>query len=320
MTLSPEIIAILILDGIFMIFATLALFLAIGIARKWDIENLSQSQYTLEKRALLVATIIKYIFICKLLLFMFFIFTADKLSSAITGAMCAAGVINAVSFGLWMFALKILNVYVFGVWLALDRADLKFPNLPLTKKKFFVFIFAYVLLFVEIIAEVSFFTSLDVERIVSCCGTLFSVASSSSFSLLFSLDNWLILSLFYGSFALLFLSALLKNPQLFIGTNIVFILISILSLILYFSTYVYELPTHKCPFCLLQKDYFFTGYPMYILLFLGTFWGISGSVLQLLKVQNEQKFYIRSLIISVMYTLYVSAYPIIFYLKNGVWL
>ena len=40
------------------------------------------------------------------------------------------------------------------------------------------------------------------------------------------------------------------------------------------SVYYYELPTHHCPFCLLQGEYHYIGYPLYLALFSG---GVTGT-------------------------------------------
>jgi hypothetical protein len=40
-----------------------------------------------------------------------------------------------------------------------------------------------------------------------------------------------------------------------------------------------ELPTHHCPFCILQKEYGYIGYPLYLLLFAGAILGMGVGVL-----------------------------------------
>jgi hypothetical protein len=79
MILSPEVLTIEILDTLFLIFGTLSFILAFKISLRWDIDSTTQSQYILEKQSFLSATIIKYIFAIKLPLFLFFIFTLDKI-------------------------------------------------------------------------------------------------------------------------------------------------------------------------------------------------------------------------------------------------
>ena len=54
---------------------------------------------------------------------------------------------------------------------------------------------------------------------------------------------------------------------------------SIVSIVTFISPYIYELPAHHCPFCLLQREYGFIGYPLYLLLFGGVVSGLSVGVL-----------------------------------------
>ncbi|DAB33655.1 MAG TPA: hypothetical protein CFH82_09480 [Sulfurospirillum sp. UBA12182] len=321
MTYTPEVITLLALDALFLILATLCVILSISIVRSWDMNATTSFQYTLEKRAVLVATFVKYIFFLKLPLFLFFIFTSDKISGVITGAMCAAGVVNSVSFGMYLLILKLINLYLFGLWLVLHVKDLKDEKRALTKKKFILFILGYLFLLIEVFYEFGFFNSLDIDKIVSCCGTLFSAATSSSLSLIFELENYQTLLLFYSLFALHLITLYTKSASMGIGSSVLFLIISIISLILFFGTYIYELPTHHCPFCFLQKDYYYVGYLIYVTLFCATFFSFSGGIIALLtQEQVSKKLYNISFVFTILFTLLVSAYPLIYFLRNGVWL
>ena len=135
MTLTPEIIALLTLDVIFLGLGTLALVLSLRIAYRWDYAASTPLQYRLTKQSTLVAVIIKYIFVLKLPLFLFFIYTCDKLSAVITGAMCASGVVNSVGFGLDLTLFKLFNLYGFGFWLLLHAEDASHVRLAYTRLK-----------------------------------------------------------------------------------------------------------------------------------------------------------------------------------------
>jgi len=321
MMLSPEVIALLLLDALFLLFGTLAFILSLSIARNWDGLSSSEHQYALEKKALLVATIIKYIFYLKLPLFLFFIFTSDTISNLITGAMCAAGVVNSVDFGLMLFGFKIINLYLFGFWLLLHAIDMRDEALPYTKTKFSLLMLFFLFLVAEILCDFYFFNALNIDKIVSCCGTLFSAASTSSFAFIFDIEPPVLLGLFYALFALHVTFFYLKEPLGFLLTNALFLPVAILSLILFFGTYVYELPTHHCPFCLLQKEYYYVGYLLYITLFGGTFFGISAGVMSLMeKGKRRNALYAYSLWFTLSYVLIVSAYPLVYVYRNGVWL
>lgn len=320
MSLTPEIIALFILDAIFLFFGVIALVIGCKIAFKWDYHATTPLQYTLTKQSFLVSTIIKYIFMLKLPLFLFFIYTCDKLSNIITGAMCASGVVNSVDFGLYLTLFKLLNLYLFGFWLLLHYADISDEKLPFTKLKFTLFVLFSFSLFAEIALEISFFATLNISKIVSCCGTLFSAASTSYISLLFILDERIWLGLFYTFFGIIVGVSWFRNIPVMIFANLIFLILSIIALIVFFSPYIYELPTHRCPFCLLQKDYYFVGYALYVVLFAGTFYGMGGGILALLTKKAQPRFIRASLFFNSLYVLIVSAYPIVYFMRNGVWL
>ncbi len=319
MILTPEVLAILILDVIFAFFGVIAFILSIKIFFGWNLESVSQGQYKLEKQSFLTATIIKYIFVIKVPLFLFFIFTLDKISHVLTGAMCAAGVVDATPYGTYLFILKIINLYLFAYWLVLHNEDIKHENQPYTKLKFGIFIIAFFFFIAELVVEWVMFASINVDKMVSCCGTLYSSSADSAISSIFSIDTPILLSLFYGNFFFIVVFYFLKRKYLFAISNLLFIVISIISLIVFFGTYIYELPTHHCPFCFLQSDYYYVGYLIYTLLFIGTFYGIvTGFVKE--SEKNITKNYKISMMFNFFYVILLSLYPIVFYIKNGVWL
>jgi len=319
MILIPEVLTILILNLIFILFSSIAFFLSIKIFLKWDMNSNSTLQYTLEKQSYLTATIIKYIFIIKVPLFLFFIFTLDRLSHILTGAMCAAGVVDATDYGNYLFVLKILNLYIFAYWLALHNEDMKHENQPYTKIKFGLFIVAFFLFLAELIVEGVMFASIDLDEIVSCCGTIYSSSASSYISKIFAINPSLLITVFYINFVFITLFYLMKRSYLFAISNIFFILISIITLITFFGTYIYELPSHHCPFCFLQSDYYYVGYLLYTLLYAGTFYGIATGFIQT-QEETKRDNYNKSMLFNFLYVALVSLYPILYFIKNGVWL
>ena len=314
MILSPEVLTLLILDFLFVIFASIVFILSLQIYKSWDINSNTTLQYTLEKRSFLASTIIKFIFIIKIPLFLFFIFTLDKISNVLTGAMCGAGVLDATDVGNYLIIFKILNIYIFAFWLLLNKSDLQNKLQPYTKVKFGLFLLAYLLLIIEIYLEVDMIFSFEIDKLVSCCGSLYSSSSDSFVSNLFSVSNSILVSAFYANFLILLIFYFLKNNYLFALANTLFVISSIFSLIMFFGTYIYELPSHHCPFCYLQDDYYFIGYFLYATLFLGTFNGL------VVIFKNEIKYYNLSMLFNSLYFIIVSFYVVFYYLRNGVFL
>lgn len=322
MMLSPEVLTIIILNSIFLLFGTIAFIFSIRIFFSWNINATTQKQYNLEKHSFLASTIIKYILTFKILLFIFFIFTLDKISNVLTGAMCAAGVIDATAYGIYLLLFKLINIYLFGFWLVIHKFDIKTENLKFTKLKFGFFILIYFLFVSEILIELTMFSSIDVDKLVSCCGTIYSNSSDSYISSIFSLNSNILLILFYSTFLLLIIAYTIRNNYLYIIFNQVFLILSIITLITFFGTYIYELPTHFCPFCMLQGEYGYIGYFLYLSLFLGTFYGFVLGINNLLTQDNaiSNYYYKMSFAFILLYTIVISYYPIAYYISNGVFL
>lgn len=315
MLLTPEVVTIFVLNAIFMLLGAAAFFLSIRIYLFWNSDATSPMQYRLEKESFLAATIIKYIFSIKVPLFLFFIFALDKISNVITGAMCAAGVVDATDIGMSLIVLKIINLYLFAYWLKLHSKDMLLRDQPYTKLKFTLFIGLFLLFVIEIVLEGFMFASIEIEKMVSCCGSIYSSSSTSALSTLFRLDTPYLLALFYSNFMLIVLFYFLKKRYIFTLLNIIFIPVSLISLILFFGTYIYELPSHHCPFCYLQSDYYYVGYLIYFLLFTGTFYGIVVGF-----VDESEANYKISLLFNSIYVIFLTIYVASYYFKNGVFL
>lgn len=320
MTLLPQSVLLLTLDMLLLILGSIAFFNALWMALLWKEGSSSALQYRLEKRAYLVHLIIAYLFALKIPLFFFFIYTADTLSSVITGAMCAAGVVNAVDFGFYLLVFKLFNLYGFGVWLLFYAKNKEHPLMPYTKITLGLYLLLFIPFVIEIALEARFFSSLNVSKIVSCCGTLFSSASESYASLLFIPDPLVWVGLFYAFALLMLFSFRIRSLVLIFFSNLMYLIFAIISLIVFFSTYVYELPTHRCPFCLLQSDYYGIGYFLYSALFLGTFLAIGGSVVGGFTQQYPTRGFRFAVIFNLLYLFSVSLVPLLYYWRNGVWL
>ncbi len=54
-----------------------------------------------------------------------------------------------------------------------------------------------------------------------------------------------------------------------------------------FCLYIYELPTHHCPFCILQKEYGYIGYVLYAALLGGAVAGLSVGILMPFRARGS---------------------------------
>jgi hypothetical protein len=80
-----------------------------------------------------------------------------------------------------------------------------------------------------------------------------------------------------------------KGGYLFASLSGITFVVSIISMISFISLYFYAMPSHHCPFCILQKEYSYVGYPLYVLLLSGTVTGIGVGLLQPFRKKESLK-------------------------------
>lgn len=316
--LSPYLLSIFIVEAIILILASISLYWAIKISLDFDINNTTSYQYNLATRGYLVAVIIIFILSVKLPIFLYFIWTMDSLSSIVPGAMCAAGIVSGSDYGTFMLSLKIFNLFFLCGWLLLNYYDLKSPNSVYMKLKFYLFQPLFLLLVVEFILELAHFSKISTQTPVACCSVIFSQNDINS--LPFYQTNEFIIGFFLLFFIFYVIAGFFKRPILFGIFSFAFAISTIYALIRFFSPYIYQLPTHMCPFCMLQSDYYYVGYIIYILIFLGILSGWFTLILYFLNKPTKPFFYKLGLISNTLLTLLLFAYPVLYYVKNGVWL
>ena len=317
-TFQPFVITLLFCEALVLFFAIIALFYALKIAFKFDANLLNPAQYKLAQTSYLVSTIVKFALFVKLPLFLFFIWTLDELSNLIPGAMCAVGVIDATKFGAYLLFFKITNLFLLSGWIYLNSQDFKTKTCEFTRLKFRFFIAIFIFIFCEIALEYLHFFSIKTDHAVQCCSVIFRTSDFSQVA--FYHQNSLILGAFYGTFALFCVSAILRKEAVFNALCVIFMFVSIYALIRFFSPYIYELPTHKCPFCMLEKEYNYVGYAIYILIFFGALSGVYGFIAKLLNIKFDNFWYRLSLVANSLLVAILSAFVLVYRFKNGVWL
>jgi hypothetical protein len=285
MIMHPAVIA-LFSGSILVSFMVLyAAYYGVSILRHWNLKDGSELQLNLERKTYLISTIMSYVFCFQLLSLFLFIFTADKLSSLFVGAMCAAGTLNVNGYGYPAMLLKIINFILGGTWLIMNYTDNRAVDYPLIKKKYLFLIVIVPFIIAEMVIQSSYFLNLKAHVITSCCGSLFSPEGLSTGAGLAALPRIPLKIIFYSSMALTIVSGLYfyfrvnRIGYLFSIMSVITFAVAIASLISFISLYFYELPTHHCPFCILQKEYHYIGYLLYAALLGGVTGGTGVGVL-----------------------------------------
>lgn len=284
MILHPAIIALVLVSLMISGMAIYASFFGVQIIRRWDIQSGSEEQLALERRTYLISAILSYMLVFQIGSLFLYIYTADGLHSLFVGAMCAAGTLNVNPYGYPTFLLKILNFILAGLWLIINYTDNRAHDYPLIRKKYAMLLFLTPLIVTEAIAQFIYFMQLKGDMITSCCGSLFSTERRSVASDIAAMPAGASMAGFAVCLLMTFSSGIVywikgKLGRFFSSFSGASFLTSCVSLISFISLYFYELPTHHCPFCILQREYYYVGYLLYASLLTGAISGLGVGVL-----------------------------------------
>jgi hypothetical protein len=288
MIIHPSIIALTLSSVLISFIVIYAAFYSIQILRKWDIRSGSELQLGLERKTYLISTFLNYTLGFQLISLFFYLFVADHLHTFLVGAMCAAGSLNANNYGYPTLILKLINFLLVGIWLILNYTDNRAYDYPLIKKKNIMLLIIAPLIVIETFLQGNYFLQLKPNIITSCCGTLFSNGNEGVGAEIFALPIDAMKATFFLSMALTAASGLYfyfkgRGGYVFLGLSALTFVVSILSIFSFISLYIYEMPTHHCPFCVLQKEYDYIGFPLYLTLFGGVISGVGAGLLTAFK-------------------------------------
>ena len=288
MVQHPAAMALLLSSFLITAMSLYASWYGIKILLHWDISSGSELQLSLERRTYLISTILGYSLFFQILSFFLLIYTADSIHSLFSAAMCAAGSLGANGYGYPLLLLKLANTLIAGVWLTINHLDSRGYDYPLVRRKYQLLLCLTVLLIIETLLQYRYFINLKADLITSCCGSLFSPEKRGIAGEIAAFPARPAMIFFAGAFAAHLGSgvfSLLRDRgwYLLAATTATFFLTATVALISFISLYFYELPTHHCPFCILQKEYGFIGYLLYGCLIGGFIAGVAGGAAEKFK-------------------------------------
>jgi hypothetical protein len=273
MILHPAVIANVVASLIISGALVYAGYYGIQILRRWDLRSGDEFQLILERRTYLISTILTFACGLELMSLFLYVFTANNLCPLFVGAMCAAGTLNVNPYGYPTLLLKIVSFLFAGLWLILNHTDNQAYDYPLIKKKYLLLTFIVPFSVLETILQSAFFLNLKANVITSCCGSLFSSEQVKGVgSELAALPIVPMMWIFYLGMGVTLLSGVYfyvkgKGGYLYSVFTFAMFAVSLAAIISFISIYIYELPTHHCPFCIVMDEYGYIGYALYLPLF-----------------------------------------------------
>jgi hypothetical protein len=292
---------------------------ALRVLLHWNPASDSNQQIRLENETWLASTLVAYGLGFQIIMLVLFVLAADHYCQVIVGAMCATGALLANQWGIPTLIVKIGGVFLYGFWIVMHQIDIRSEHYPLVRVKYYYLLFLLPLLLADNLLQFFYIANLSPDIITSCCAVVFGDSGSEGRNLLTGFDRQTTLIAYYGlTVCLLATSTLLiRHWQKVLAAVhgvlwLIFFSVAILSIITIFSSYIYAMPFHSCPFCILKPEYGYIGFAIYGTLIIATFSGISAPLVELFKnqkgllgvVRNYQKQAVfLSLVLLIIFTL-----------------
>ena len=262
---------------------------AIKVLRFWNGDSDSAGQIRLESETWLAALLVQYAMFLQLISLCLLVMALDSYAEVLVGAMCATGALFASSYGPPILLLKIIGLFFFGGWILTHRLDLCSESSPLIRLKFSLLLLLLPLQIIDAFCLLAYLSELEPDIITSCCGVIFGNGARDGRNFVGPLPILPLMILFYTLGAVIFGHSLVVVKRdtcnrygmaNFISLTfsvlwLLFFLLALMVVVAVISSYIYGMPSHRCPFDILKKEYNFVGYPIYLTLFIATFSGMS---------------------------------------------
>ena len=290
MILHPWILGLIVGHCALLAVFSLGVINAWKIFRGWDYNSAEEKQFLLEKKTYLVSTVMNFALFTQILMLFLFEVAADDLADVLPGAMCAVGTLSSNDYGFPLLYIKIVSFFVYFIWLTINFLDNQMETYPLVRKKYLALMLIYPLAVAETVLLFMFAFDLDPSVITSCCGSVYNEGTEGVGGSMASASAGFILPLFFSIVILLLLNRFIVNRHdsekqrlgnlLEFPLWITFFITAIAVIISFISTYIYEMLSHKCPFCFMGAEYHYYGVALYLFLFVATAAGMTGGVLE----------------------------------------
>jgi len=298
MILHPWILGLIIGHSALLTVFSICIINAWQIFRGWDYNSTEEKQFLLEKKTYLISTAMNLVLFTQILMLFLFEMAADELADILPGAMCAVGTLSSNSYGFPLLNLKIVSFFVYFIWLMINYLDNQIETYPLVRKKYLGLILIYPLAAAETVLLFMFAFNLDPSVITSCCGSVYNEGTEGLGGNLAGASASFILPLLFSIIILLLMNRFVFNRRdagkkrignlLEFPLWIAFFITAIAVTISFISTYIYEMLSHKCPFCFMGAEYHYYGVALYLFLFAATAAGLTGGVLEMIPFSLKE--------------------------------
>jgi hypothetical protein len=309
---------------------------ALRVLRRWNMDSDSAAQIKLESETWLAALLVQLGLMLQIFSVFLLVIAADSFSGVLVGAMCAAGAFLANQYGVVALFLKIIGLFIYGYWIVLHRLDIRSEYFPLTRIKSWYLLGLIPLLAADLFVVTKYLQLLEPDIITSCCGVLFGNGDQGGYNLVGPLPVATAMTLYYALAVVVMVlswwSLMTKREagaifSFLSGTLwLLFCAFSLLIITAVISSYIYAMPSHRCPFDILKAEYNYVGFIIYVMLFGASFFGSSAGYVGIFRnrpgLQLPLRDFQRSswklcLVVLPLYLLLISWYPASYLIMGG---
>ena len=333
MFLNSWSLALILSSLIVLLLGTLACRTAVRVLKDWDPASDSNKQIRLENETWLASTLVEYGLGFQIITLVLFVLAADHFCQVIVGAMCATGALLANSWGVPTLLVKIGGVFLYGFWIVLHKLDISSENYPLVRVKYRYLLFLAPLLLVDNLLQLLYIANLSPDIITSCCAVVFGGGGQDTGNLLDGFNQTLQLTVFYGTVLCLITTSIILIRRwhgliAFIHASLwlFFFVVALTTITTVFSSYIYAMPFHNCPFCILKPEYHYIGFALYGAIIIATFFGVTVAGVEFCRKRKDlngitlrfqQKATWIALILLVLFSVLVSYHFLLYTLLGG---
>jgi len=258
---------------------------ALRVLRFWEPGSDSNRQIRLENEIWLSSTLVAYGLGFQIINLILFVLAADQFCQVIVGAMCATGALLANPYGMPALLVKLFGVFFYGFWILLHQLDIRSEQYPLVRIKYLALLLLLPLLVLDASLQTLYIAGIKPDIITSCCAVVFGESTGGGSNLITGYSQQGLLAAFIGSIIVLIICGLglLRRWRHWLAWFYAlgwfwFFGLSLVVITTVISSYVYAMPYHKCPFCLLKPEYHYFGFALYGALIPAAFFGASAAL------------------------------------------
>ena len=290
MFLNPWSLALTLCSLVVLVLGAVAGKTALRVLRFWEPGSDSNRQIRLENEIWLSSTLVAYGLGFQVITLILFVLAADQFCQVIVGAMCATGALLANPYGMPALLVKLFGVFFYGFWILLHQLDIRSEQYPLVRIKYLALLLLLPLLALDATLQTLYIAGIKPDIITSCCAVVFGESTGDTTNLITGYSQQGLLMAFIASIVGLMALGwgLLRRWQAWLSGFYAagwfcFFVLSLVVITTVISSYVYAMPYHNCPFCLLKPEYHYFGFTLYGALIPAAFFGASAPLAGLVR-------------------------------------